>query len=285
MTPPWPSKVDLLNPPKMNTCPKCRALLDPADKVCEYCGTSVKHLTAPSETVDLRRAMGIFTWILTVNFLMFMLAIALDRHQKEEGALSPSSQVLLAFGSNSATKVLEDGQYWRLVSSGFLHWDLLHLLMNSACLFILGSQAAHAFGANRAWVIYACALLTGGAFSLISGGNSAGASGAVCGLIAALYQYGRHRGGDLGRVIAQRMLTWAMLIAVVGALAPNIDNWGHAGGFLGGYLVGGYASRLAARGGTEDRIWWMSGVFCLLVVGVSLCFASYSAVLYTGRLG
>ena len=120
MTPPWPSKVDLLNPPKMNTCPKCRALLDPADKVCEYCGTSLKHLNAPSETMDLRRAMGIFTWILTVNFLMFMLTIALDRHQEEEGAFEPSSAVMLAFGSNYAPLVLEEGQYWRLVSSGFL---------------------------------------------------------------------------------------------------------------------------------------------------------------------
>jgi len=274
-----------MNATKMNTCPKCRALIDPADKVCEYCGTSVKHVNAPSETVDLRRAMGIFTWILTVNFLMYMLTIALDRHQKEEGAFEPSSQVMLAFGSNYAPLVVEDGQYWRLVSSGFLHWDLLHLLMNSACLFILGSHAANAFGANRAWVVYACALLTGGALSLIGGGNSAGASGAVCGLIAALYQYGRHRGGHMGRVLAQRMLTWAMLIAVWGAFVPGIDNWGHAGGFIGGFLVGGYASRLAARGGAEDRIWWMSGVFCLLVVGVSLCFAAYSAVLYTGRLG
>ena len=274
--------------PRLHTCPKCRALLEPAVKECPYCETDVRHVAAPTIEQDAARTTNIFTWILVANIFLYVAMVALDRHQQDDaGALleGPSTAVVSAFGATTAESVRREHEFWRLVASMFLQFDLLHIAFNSIALVIVGGLAAQTFGADRAWVVYMISGLTAAMVSVFLGPElvrvsadqwairvSAGASGAICGMISALFLFGKRRGGFLGQNLANRMLMWAVFIGAYGFMVSGIDNWGHGGGFLGGLLVGLPASRLVARGGREDRLWRTAGVACLVLVVVAFVF-------------
>ena len=67
--------------------------------------------------------------------------------------LDIDGRVLFAFGAKYREAILE-GQWWRLITAGFLHGGMWHILMNSYALFIVGSQVEQEYGANRYLVIY-----------------------------------------------------------------------------------------------------------------------------------
>jgi rhomboid protease GluP len=73
-----------------------------------------------------------------------------------------------------------------------------------------------------------------------------GASSGLCGLIGALLYFGRSRGGAWGQRVYQQTSGWIFSLVLIGFLLPNINNWGHAGGLLGGIAIGwilGYVER------------------------------------------
>ncbi len=263
---------------RLHTCPKCRALLDPTVKECPYCQTSMRHVAAPTVEQDAARTTNIFIWILVANVFLYVAMVALDRHRSDETQSSlmgePSSQVLRAFGANVTGDPRAEKQYWRQVTSMFLHLNLVHLGFNTVALFIVGALAAQTLGADRAWVIYVLSGIVGSLMSQLThhGGISAGASGALCGMIGALFFYGKRRGGHLGRQLASRMLFWTVFIFAFGMM-PGVDNWGHLGGLLGGLALGWLAAGLTARGGREDRLWRAFGAVALIVVLISFVFA------------
>ena len=100
---------------------------------------------------------------------------------------------------------IQHGDYWRLVTSGFLHAGLLHLLFNMYALYVLGTLLEPAVGRLRFGVIYAVSLLAGSLGALV--GVSAeqvtvGASGAIVGLMGAAFVYARGRMAELDLVSA-----------------------------------------------------------------------------------
>jgi hypothetical protein len=167
-----------------------------------------------------------------------------------------------------------------LITANFLHLDVVHLLFNAIAVFFLIPLAAITFGAYRTLCVFFFAGVCGFLLSQGMGSKAAGASAALCGLISALAVYGRRRGApDLTR----RMLIWGAMILAIGFLfassrdLPRIDNWGHAGGFLGGALLAWPASTVRARGSREDRV-WQAGAYAWIalcaVVAVSCLIPS-----------
>ena len=78
-----------------------------------------------------------------------------------------------------------------------------------------------------------------------------GASGAVFGLLGAMVAYGRSRGGIFGVAVFRQYGQWAVLMFIFGFFMPGVNNWGHAGGFVGGYLAAlalGHGERRSERG-------------------------------------
>ena len=136
-----------------------------------------------------------------------------------------------------AKPLLQDGEYYRLVSSGFLHFNLFHIGMNMLLLFQLGQLLEPAIGRVRFGLLYFASLLGGslGALILQPNGLTGGASGAVFGLMAAA-AIGMHRRGV--NVFRTGIGTILILNLVITFTIPGISVGGHLGGAIAGAICG-----------------------------------------------
>ena len=129
-----------------------------------------------------------------------------------------------------------DGEVWRLLTAGFLHAGLLHLLFNMYALYILGGMLEPSVGRLRFALIYFVSLLAGsfGALLLQPTGFTVGASGAIFGLMGAAVVIMRNRGID---PMESGLGLWIGLNLLITFTIPGISIGGHIGGLLGGALV------------------------------------------------
>ncbi len=149
-------------------------------------------------------------------------------------------RVLTIFGAKVNTLIAQ-GQTWRLFTAMFLHIGVMHLLFNLYALNALGPMVEGYFGSMRFSAIY----LLGGLFGSLasyafSPSPSAGASGAIFALAASTTVYFlryKDNFGARGRAILSNMLLVLGINLAFGFIQPNIDNWGHIGGLVGGVLV------------------------------------------------
>ena len=132
---------------------------------------------------------------------------------------------------------VHNGEYYRLVTSGFLHFGLFHIGMNMLLLFQLGQLLEPAIGRVRFGLLYFASLLAGsfGALMLQPNGLTGGASGAVFGLMAAA-AIGLHRRGV--NVFQTGIGTILILNLVITFTIPGISVGGHLGGAIAGALCG-----------------------------------------------
>lgn len=139
------------------------------------------------------------------------------------------------------------GEWWRIFTSGFLHYGLVHLGMNMFILLLIGRLLEPTLGGLRFGLLYAVGLLGGSAGALLvePDGLTAGASGAVFGIAAAVVvaeRSGASRWGNSG------MLGLLILNIVLGFLIPNVSVGGH----MGGMIAGGAGAALLWRGPLRD---------------------------------
>lgn len=132
---------------------------------------------------------------------------------------------------------VRDGDFWRLVSSGFLHAGPIHILFNMYLLWLLGNMLEPTLGSRRFAALYFTALLTGACGALIVEPNSAtvGASGAVFGLMGAAAVELRSRGINPFKTDIGALILFNLVLSFV---LSNISVGGHIGGLVGGVLVG-----------------------------------------------
>jgi membrane associated rhomboid family serine protease len=130
---------------------------------------------------------------------------------------------------------IADGEYYRLLTAGFLHAGPIHLLFNMLALWILGSMIEPALGRWRFGLIYFVSLLCGsfGALLLSPDELTVGASGAVFGLMAGAAVLARNRGFSLTE---SGLGIWIGLNLLITFTVPNISIGGHLGGLVGGGL-------------------------------------------------
>ncbi len=137
------------------------------------------------------------------------------------------------------------GEWWRLITSGFLHFGLIHIGFNMLILYQLGTMLEPALGRVRFFLLYAAALLGGsfGALLLDPDALTAGASGAVFGLMGAAFLGMRRRGVDPMQSGIGGLLVMNLLLTFV---IPGISVGGHLGGLVAGAVAG--AALLATEG-------------------------------------
>jgi rhomboid protease GluP len=147
--------------------------------------------------------------------------------------------LLLALGAKENSAVLR-GQIWRYLTPILLHVGLTHFLVNMYSLYVIGPAVERPFGPIRFLSIYFLSGLGGVAASLaFSQTPSAGASGAIFGLLGALAGFlflhrellGQSGSGQLRHIVLVAVINLAI------GLSPGIDNWGHLGGLLTGIAL------------------------------------------------
>jgi membrane associated rhomboid family serine protease len=130
---------------------------------------------------------------------------------------------------------LAGGDFWRLLTNGFMHRDIFHLGLNMLALWILGGLLEPALGRRRFALVYFVSLLCGSLGVLLySADESAGASGAVFGLMGAAIVVARSRGISL---MESGLGLWLGLNLLITFTIPNISIGGHIGGLIGGIIA------------------------------------------------
>jgi membrane associated rhomboid family serine protease len=131
---------------------------------------------------------------------------------------------------------IADGEYWRLLTAGFLHAGFFHLLFNMFALYVLGTLLEPLVGRFRFGLIYLVSLLAGsfGALLLSPNEPTVGASGAIFGLMGAAVIVMRNRGLN---AMESGLGFWIVLNLIITFTIPNISIGGHVGGLIGGGLA------------------------------------------------
>ncbi|MFC4558813.1 rhomboid family intramembrane serine protease [Virgibacillus kekensis] len=193
-------------------------------------GDQYKRRRKEEEDV-FKKGKPLLTYILlAVNIFMFYLL--------ETNGGSESTDVLIQYGAKYNPAILEDGEWWRIVSSMFLHIGFLHLLMNMLAVYYLGTAVERIYGSFRFIIIYFLAGIGGGLASFAFNTSiAAGASGALFGLFGALLFFGLvHK-----RIFFQTMGTNLLIViginVVFGLSVPQIDNGAHFGGLIAGFIA------------------------------------------------
>ena len=259
-------------------CPSCGSLVGVRDDKCYTCGRSnpglwgfgpaLRNLGVNFGFAPLVVGACVTIWVITV----LMSGAALGGNFLS--ALSPSSPILIAFGASGAYPVFGLGRWWTVLSAGWLHAGLLHVAMNMYWVWQMGPAITELFGSSRTVIIYTVGGITGFALSSFAGvflphipmlsGSilTVGASAPVFGLIGAMYHYGRTASSAI-----KQMATSIMIQAVIfGLLIPNIDNYAHLGGFVGGYAMSAFLNPMTRERGDHTLI----ALVCLAASFVSI---------------
>jgi membrane associated rhomboid family serine protease len=183
----------------------------------------------------------------------------------------PSREVLHDWGGLYGPSVRQ-GQWWRVISSAFLHIGALHLAFNMYALGIFGSLLERLQGRGRMAAIYAVSLLTAAIGSLwwhpqvLSAGASGGIFGLIGGVAALLVRHHKDFPPHMRKAIRRWLLTiLGYNVVLMGVMYEVIDNAAHIGGFAGGLLVGLILTRSPVRR-ESIRPWQVAAGACLLVL-------------------
>lgn len=194
------------------------------------------------------------TWVLiglNVGVYALQLVYANMLQQKGVSADVADSTARLALGANVPELTLTAGQYWRILSSAFLHGSWWHLGMNMYALFLVGGVLERLVGPWRMAGLYLLAALAAGALSaatLQAGTPSVGASGAIMGLIGVLLAPKFRKDPRFPEALAGRLFRWlarpVLFIFILGLAMYfwddqlKLDNAAHLGGLLAGFAIG-----------------------------------------------
>jgi rhomboid protease GluP len=183
--------------------------------------------------------------LLAVNILVFVL-MALE--PTNTASSTAESLKLVRWGSNAGPLTLR-GQWWRLVTSMFLHGGLLHIAFNMFALWQVGRLVERMFGSARFIGLYMIAGVCGSLASVLWNPhvNSVGASGAIFGIIGGLLAFIRRPDSGVPATIVKDLrgsLGGFLLFNIAAGLVyPHTDNAAHIGGLVGGYLAGHLLAR------------------------------------------
>ena len=168
--------------------------------------------------------------IIALNIIVFVLMYILG-----DGSTDPYT--LIKFGANYRGSVI-NSEFYRLVTCAFLHIGLLHLIFNSYALYVIGVQIESYFGKIKYVAIYLLSAVSASLMSIIfSDSISAGASGAIFGLLGSLLYFGYHYRVYLGGVLKSQIIPLIIINLLFGFTMSGIDNAAHIGGLIAGVLI------------------------------------------------
>ena len=184
--------------------------------------------------------------------------------------------LLTAMGMK-VNELIIQGQYWRLFTAMFLHLGPLHLFSNLYALYVYGPTVEKYFGGIKFLLIYIISGILGNLSSYLFLPNpSAGASGAIFGLVGALFYFRKERRHIFNWAFGPRLVILLIFNIALGFTTSLVDNMAHIGGLVGGYLIAnglGLSSELKKKVFKKICIW----ILTLFIFGLGL---SYGTVKY-----
>jgi rhomboid protease GluP len=263
-------------------CASCGSLVGVKDEKCYSCGRRNPGLWGFGPV--LRRFgndFGFTTVILYGCCALYALSLVLTVLSGGNlfggsffSMLGPNRFAWDALGASGGYPVFVAGRWWTVLSAGWLHGGMLHILFNMMAVRQLGPAIEDLYGGARMVIIYTISSVTGfllssflaafAAIPLLSNGvYTLGASAPIMGLLGALFYYGRRGGSSLVR---SQAISYMVTMAVFGVLMPGIDNAAHLGGFAGGYLAGMWLDPLKR----ERMDHFVGAAICLVVTALAI---------------
>jgi rhomboid protease GluP len=187
------------------------------------------------ETLQWMRKNCITVSMVIINVLVFILLEIIGDTE--------NSLFMMEHGAQYPTKILEGREYWRFLTAAFLHFGFLHLLNNMVILLCVGPIMETALGHVKFLILYLLAAVGGGVVSFLemylSGDYavSAGASGAVFGIFGGLLWVVLRNKGKYASLNTKGMLFMIALCLYYGISTAGVDNWGHIGGLITGFVA------------------------------------------------
>jgi membrane associated rhomboid family serine protease len=155
------------------------------------------------------------------------------------GAGDAGMQRVLYEGALIPAFVLQDGQWWRILTGAFLHGSLLHIGVNMMSLWFLGRFIEYAMGSWRMFAVYMLSLIASGLGVVYFSSPmvpTVGASGAIFGLFGALFAIG-FRLGKPGMELVRANVGILVLNLIITFTVPVISWQAHVAGLLAGFVV------------------------------------------------
>ncbi len=252
-------------------CRKCGAMMLAGESACSRCGA-----TAPSRaSAWFQRTLGLVMpqWHPVSSLLLFANVANLLTAMFVFGAsqlLNPTGIMLVKMGALDPTMFLA-GDFWRIITYGYLHIGIMHIGFNLLALSQVGPVLEEQVGSPRLFSIYTLSLISGGALDVILRGNQsilvAGASGALFGLIGFGMSFAHFYGGSAGRAQRDFFLRWAIYGFAFGYLI-GADNICHLGGFIMGAALGFLIERERGQADRFNAVWKaIAWLLALVTVG------------------
>ena len=271
-------------------CASCGSLVGVNDEKCYTCGRRNPGLWGFGPF--LRRLGNDLGFVTIVTYTCGALYVATLLMSMARGSnvlgggpmsiLSPDGLALFAFGSSGSIPVFAYGRWWTVLSAGWLHGSILHILFNMMWVRDLGPATAEMFGPSRMVIIYIVGGAAGFIASSLAGaylhwmpiyflrgaGTTVGASAPIFALLGALVCYGNKTGSSMVRGQA---LNFAIILGIFGLLpGMAIDNYAHGGGFAGGYVAALLMDPLKRERGDHMIIAFLLLLATALAIGWSL---------------
>ncbi|MFA5524215.1 MAG: rhomboid family intramembrane serine protease [Tissierellales bacterium] len=175
------------------------------------------------------------------------------------------NELLSVFGAKVNINIL-NGQYWRFITPIFLHANITHLLVNCYSLYAVGPTVERIYGRAKFLFIYFIAGFMGSLLSFMFSINpSVGASGAIFGLLGALLYFGVEYPNLFKVYFGRSILTTIGINLVYGFMNTGIDNFGHMGGLIGGFLASGIV-----KVKKDSKTKWYLGKAVFIVLTITL---------------
>lgn len=173
--------------------------------------------------------------LIITNIIIFILL--------EWNGNSLDAEYMMEMGAVYPEKIQKDGEYWRLITATFMHFGFSHLLNNMVLLGTAGQILERALGTIKYLILYLLAGIGGSTLSyaqMIHSGDyavAAGASGAIFGIVGALLWVVIRNKGHYETLTGKGLIAMIVLCLYYGISTGGVDNWGHIGGLIGGFLV------------------------------------------------
>lgn len=169
-----------------------------------------------------------------------------------------------------------EGEYYRLITSVFTHYNAFHFLFNMYALYIVGPQIENFFGRIKYLIIYLGSGIIASLMSLtfLNGVGSLGASGAIFGLFGSLLYFGYHYRLYLGSILKSQLIPLIFFNLMIGFIIPGIDNAAHIGGLVGGITLS-MAIGVKYKSSNIDRV---NGIILSVILVAFLIYTAFYTI-------